>query len=370
MKTQKNKKIAITWLSPNAYSETFIKAQVDLLPASIVLHSDWLPNMINSKEIVNKYKRHINNFFRPILKFNIFSQEKALVKILKNNKIEAVLAQYGPGGCAMLPVCEKANIPLFVHFHGFDASEKLVLEHYSKKYKELFYKAKAIFVVSKKMQEKILSLGCPNNKLILNCYGPSNAFLNNRPDFNNNIFFSVGRFVNKKAPYLTIMAFIQVLEKYPEAKLIIGGNGELLNTCKNIVKTQKKENNIIFPGILKPKEVLKYMQNSLAFVQHSIIAESGDSEGTPVAILEASAAALPVIATYHGGIPDVIINNETGMLVDEYDTTMMANAMIKLIENKSLAKKMGLAGRERIKKCFSMDKYISKLRDVINDDNL
>jgi len=197
-------------------------------------------------------------------------------------------------------------------------------------------------------------------------YGPNDKFFDITPAYNCNTFFGIGRFVDKKAPYLTLLAFREVLEKAPDAKLIIGGDGILLNTCRNIMKAYDIDKSVSFPGILKPEETIMFMKNSLAFVQHSVIADSGDSEGTPVGVLEASAAALPVISTYHAGIPDVIINNETGILVNEYDIHAMAAGMIKLIEDKALAKSMGLAGRERIKNHFSMDKYISTLRNVIN----
>ena len=366
MEVQKNKKIAVVSPNESSFSETFIKAQVDLLPASLFLHTGWLPTMNGDKEIYSKYKRYINFFFNDTIKLKIFSPEKAIFKLLKHEKIEAVLAQYGPCGCAMMSVCKKAGIPLFVHFHGFDASDKSTLEVYAEKYQELFKEAKGIIGVSTKMVNNLIELGCPKHKILLNRCGPNDKFFNSNPAYTNPIFFGIGRFVDKKAPYLTLLAFRELVRKYADAKLIIGGEGELLNTCRNIAKAYGIENNVLFPGTLKPEETMKYMENALAFVQHSVIADSGDSEGTPVAILEASAAALPVIATWHAGIPDVIINNETGILVNEYDIFGMATAMIKLIEDKDLAKNMGLAGRKRIKDHFTMEKYILTLRNFIN----
>ena len=108
-----------------------------------------------------------------------------------------------------------------------------------------------------------------------------------------------------------------------------------------------------------------FLSNSIAFIQHSVSAANGDSEGTPVAILEASASGLPVISTKHAGIPDVIINYETGILVDEHDVDAMANAMLKLLKEKDLAKKMGQTGKLHIQDNFSMEQYISKLSRAI-----
>ena len=95
-------------------------------------------------------------------------------------------------------------------------------------------------------------------------------------------------------------------------------------------------------------------------------------EGTPVGILEASAAGIPVIATRHAGIPDVIIDRETGFLVNEHDVDEMAKQLITLIENQDLAKKMGAKGKENIKNNFSMKMHleviISTLESVFKEE--
>lgn len=109
------------------------------------------------------------------------------------------------------------------------------------------------------------------------------------------------------------------------------------------------------------------MKNSIAFVQHSIQAIDGDSEGTPTAIIEASAASLPVISTKHAGIPEVVIDGETGLLVEEHDVAGMAEAMSTLLENKTLARKMGAAGKTRVKKYYSMGKHIERLTKIIEE---
>lgn len=362
------KNIAIATISKNAYSETFIKAQIDLLPAKLVLYGNFLPIYYeNEIRINNKYKVKLNQLAELIFKRTIFSNIPDFVKTLKKRNIDVVLAQYGPAGVELMDICNKANVSLIVHFHGFDASEKDTLSYYEKAYQRMFVEAKKIIAVSQAMKAKLISLGCAEDKIALITYGPNAVFFENEPKFISNTFFAIGRFVDKKAPYLTLMAFYEVLKEFPEAKLKMAGSGELLNTCKNMVKAWNIQDSVTFLGIIKPEQTRLEMENSLAFVQHSVIADNGDSEGTPVAVLEAQAAALPVIATYHAGIPDVVINNETGFLVKETDIIAMKDAMIKVISNKELAKELGAKGRERIKKEFTMDSYINKLRAVLNE---
>ena len=374
MELQKNKtlmlqkNIAIATINKSAYSETFIKAQIELLPAKLVLYGGWLPVFYGNNIIINnKYKAKLNLLCKLIFKKTFFNTDKDFVSVLKKHKIEVVLAQYGPAGVALMKICKKANISLVVHFHGFDASEKDTLNRYEKAYREMFFEAKKIIAVSQAMKTKLISLGCPENKIVLVTYGPNTIFFEKKPNFSTSTFFAIGRFVDKKAPYLTLMAFYEVLKEFPYAQLRMAGSGELLNTCKNMVKAWKIEKSVVFLGIIKPEETQQEMENALAFVQHSVIADNGDSEGTPVAVLEAQAAALPVISTFHAGIPDVVIDGETGFLVQETDIQGMKEAMIKVIKDKEVAKKMGANGRVRVLNEFAMDIYINKLRAVLNE---
>ena len=107
------------------------------------------------------------------------------------------------------------------------------------------------------------------------------------------------------------------------------------------------------------------MKHSRAFVQHSIRAPSGDMEGTPNSILEACSACLPVISTRHAGIPDVIIENKTGFLVEENDVEGMANHMITLAKDPSLAAEMGKEGRSFMIKNFEMKDRIESIANIL-----
>src|SRR4030095_662225 len=100
-------------------------------------------------------------------------------------------------------------------------------------------------------------------------------------------------------------------------------------------------------------------------VQHSVVAPSGDCEGTPVSILEAGATGLPVVSTRHAGIPDVVIEGDTGFLVDEGDVAGMARHMIQIARNPRLADTMGRAARKHIEQNFSKDQRIKNLWSII-----
>jgi glycosyltransferase involved in cell wall biosynthesis len=361
----KNNKIAFVTANLNAYSETFIKAQLDLLQPEVVFHDGRLPSKMNGELIISPFWHRINRISRKLFQLDIITLQGRIAYLLRKKKIDIVLAQYGPAGVAMLPVCKKARIPLVVHFHGFDASHIPTLQKYKSSYQEMFSYAKYIIVVSTAMLHAIKELGCPVDKIVLNTYGINEIFFNCKPLFESNIFFAAGRFVEKKGPEFTIGSFHKIVPQFPDARLYLAGDGPLLEHCRQLVKTLSLEKNVFFPGILKPEMIAGFMQKSIAFVQHSLVATSGDSEGTPVAIMEASAASLPVISTYHAGIPDVILDGITGLLVPEKDIEKMADAMMVLLKDKKLARKMGQAGRERIKSEFSMERYIDVLKSLL-----
>jgi glycosyltransferase involved in cell wall biosynthesis len=107
------------------------------------------------------------------------------------------------------------------------------------------------------------------------------------------------------------------------------------------------------------------MEHSFLFIQHSIVAFNGDSEGTPVGVLEGMAAGLPVVSTFHAGIPDVVQHEYTGYLVDENDIDVMAHYMMKICDDRNLAKKMGQAGKERIKNHFTLEKHLNTINQLI-----
>lgn len=358
----------IALLSPNqnAYSETFIQAHKNLLKGRIYYYySGVLPTQLEGGNLINSRRLRILDIIKGHFNLNKFSlPEQALLNSFKKNNIEVVFAEYGDTAQKILKICKELNLPLIVHFHGYDASVSEVIKG-NNNYKEVFKTASYVVVVSRKMQRDFLDMGCPEEKLVYNVCGPQDKFFEVKPKFSKRQFISIGRFVDKKAPYYSILSFLQVVEKFPEAKLIMAGEGQLLNTCKNLVRFYEMEANITFVGVITPEKYREYLEESLAFVQHSVMAENGDSEGTPVGVLEASAAGLPVISTKHAGIPDVIIHGETGLLVEEHDVDGMAKNMIKLLTNRQLAMDLGVNGKKYIQDNFTLKMHINILDELI-----
>ncbi|MFD2891011.1 glycosyltransferase family 4 protein [Flavobacterium chuncheonense] len=363
-----HEKIRIAIVSPNqnVFSETFIQAQKEGLQGKVYYYYGGdLPNQLEGYgKVLAKGKKRLYTILRLLKITDLKPNELAFYNSLKRNKIQVVIAQYGFTANRIIEICKRANVALITHFHGYDAAVNSVIEA-NQNYQSVFKNSRYVIAVSQLMYENLAVLGCPKEKLVYCPYGPHNDFLKVHANLNTQVFVGIGRFVNKKAPYLTILAFQKVVQSFPSAKLVLAGTGELLEVCVNLVKQLGLDKKVSFPGILSREGFIEYLKHSIAFVQHSVTALNGDQEGTPVAILEASAAGLPIIATRHAGIPDVIINNETGILVNEHDVEGMANAMISVLTNNELAQRLGENGKKRIQESFSMKKYLENIDELV-----
>ena len=380
MKPKKN--ILIVSPAKIGLTETFIRAHIDQLYGNVFYLYGWdldfktqsgisLSELYKSKSsFLTKFKSLLPQYiyFRLLQKHKKNYTKEALIKrYLQEHHIDVVLAEYGTAGSYIAPVCKSLDIPLLVHFHGFDASRKDILNNFKKGYELMFSYAKKIIVVSNAMKKALIRQGCPETKLLINTCGPHSDYLNIKPDNNSNFIISVGRHTYKKAPYLTILAFQKVLERHPNLKLKMIGDGELFDVSKNLVKSLGLENNIILLGALERKEIIKHLQTAFLFIQHSLVASNGDSEGTPVGIIEAMAAGLPVVSTRHAGIPGLVIENETGFLVDEGDINAMGDEILKIVNNRELAKSFGKKGNERILSEFTLQKHIATIDRLIEE---
>jgi glycosyltransferase involved in cell wall biosynthesis len=363
--------IRLALISPNenAYTETFIQQHRNQLVGEIhYMYGGILPSYVNNgtKLVPDRFfNRYFQKLYGKIIQPGLNERERSIYRYLSKNNINVVLAEYGQTGASVFTVCKELDIPLVVHFFGQDAYSKNILEKNQKKYKKMIQYAQVIISVSRDMTNKLIELECPEGKIIFSPCGPKKDYYELSSNFKEKIFLAVGRFVEKKAPYLSLDAFRRVLIEHPDAILYMVGDGPLLEVCKNLVKSWDIEKSVHFPGALSQQEYMEIIVKSLAFIQHSIVANNGDSEGTPVAILEAGAAGLPVISTKHTGIKDVVLDGETGYLVDELDTEAMSERMIKLASAPKLAERLGAMARRRIREHYNLETHIETLNNIV-----
>jgi colanic acid/amylovoran biosynthesis glycosyltransferase len=296
--------------------------------------------------------------------------QKTLCHFLKENNVNVVLAEFGFTGYWLNSIIRKNRIPLFVHFHGVDATADPVYWQSRYSYRSLARAVEGVIVPSRFLAAKVTRLGFPAERIhVVPCGVDTGVFTPTSVEwFSRSIdILAVGRLVEKKSPQTTIRAFGKVLASNPgrELKLKIIGDGPLRPTCEQLVTDLELQNHVEFCGPQEPNFVRRAMQRSDIFVQHSVTAANGDMEGLPVSILEAMACGLPVVATRHSGIPEAVLHEQTGYLVAEHDVEAMAQAVNRLILDRDLRTQFGQAGRQLAVSEFSLDHTIHCLRNIL-----
>ena len=358
--------VAIVLPYSPAPSETFISNHIANLPANIVTVEGWRPR-VEGRTVLSFPELVFHKVLGSLSGAGLERETTAAyVKAFRRHHVAAVLAEYGTTGVMTVDACRRLNIPLIVYFFGYDASVTSVLEEHAESYRRMFQQACAVIAISRSVRRRLVSLGAPPQKVhYIPCGVDCGQFVGASPADAPPVFLAVGRFVEKKSPHSTISAFARVHAAQPVSRLRMIGDGPMLNDCRELAKNLGVAEAVEFLGTQTHAVVGSEMQQARCFVQHSVEAASGDCEGTPVGILEAGGSGLPVISTRHAGIPDVVIEGETGFLVDERDVEGMAKHMLLLAEDPVLAGRLGQAARKRIEDQFSLDRTIAALWEVI-----
>jgi colanic acid/amylovoran biosynthesis glycosyltransferase len=359
-------------IKPNksAFSETFIQEHIDRLAGNkYVLYGGAFPVYDDQGKFLIRSKLGLLSY---LIQKRIFKRQQisirthALKNYLIKKNIDAVFAEYGTVGSMVTEACTLANVPLVIHFHGADVFYKPNIKAFINLYKKAFKYAFAFIAVSADMVNELINLGAPADKIYnASCGVDPDSFplvdiSNSAPNF-----LAVGRFVEKKAPMTLVKSFNIVVKQLPDARLWMVGSGPLFNQTQRLIKELELENSITLTGILPSAGIKDLMKNMRCFVQHSVTAASGDSEGTPVTVLEAASSGLPVVSTRHGGIKEAVVEGVTGFLSDEHDEQAMAANMLKLAAYTDLAVKMGKAGRQHMITSYNIKDRIVLLDNII-----
>lgn len=346
-------------------TETFIRAHLCRLPARVVwVHGRerWTKRDGNDRHVHGLMTRLWGSSAERIGVDASGLNARSIARFLKRRSVEVVFCEYALTSFDLLEACAEIELPLVAHFHGFDAYRSDVLDRYRDDYLRLFEVAAALVAVSRDMVRQLESLGAPPDRIVLNPYGvDTGVFHGARVEEAPPHLLSVGRFVEKKAPDHVLRAFHALANRRPDARLTMVGDGPLLPGCRELASSLGIGHLVRFPGMLAHRQVAREMRQARLFVQHSVRAANGDAEGTPVAVLEAGATGLPVVATRHMGIEDAVIHGETGFLVEEGDLSTMTERLIELVDDPSRAADMGRRAQQRIRAEYSVERSIGRL---------
>lgn len=262
--------------------------------------------------------------------------KQALVKFLHDERVEVILAEFGTQALALAPLANALGIPIFTYFRGTDASKAIRTERMRTAYRKMMPRLAGVFSVSQFLLDNLAKHGIshPNSTVI-----PSGVDIRRfAPQAKVPLsFLAVGRFVEKKAPMTTLRAFANATEDLPEARLDFIGDGPLLEPTRALAEDLGVSDKIRFHGAQPHNTVRDRLMSTQFFLQHSVTARDGNTEGLPTAIQEAMACGCITVSTRHAGIPEAIDEGETGFLVNEHDEDGFTQAISAAISVPDLA---------------------------------
>lgn len=173
-----------------------------------------------------------------------------------------------------------------------------------------------------------------------------------------NVIGTVGRLSKEKGQNYLIEAAGEILNVFPNTIFIIAGDGPFKENLLHTASSVDLEKHIIFTGLLSPYEIKKIYSLIDIFILPSL------TEGICLALLEAMAMGIPVIATAVGGNPEVVDNGKAGFLVPPADSTAIAKVVIELLKDKNKYGFFSTAGKNFVKKEFSCNKMVKEMEEV------
>ncbi|WP_075602793.1 glycosyltransferase family 4 protein [Saccharicrinis aurantiacus] len=301
-------------------------------------------------------------------------KQKTACKALESHLMlqDVLFIEYGTNAVQLLPTLNKIQKPYIVHFHGYDITSALSDTYYKEQLQCVFSNATYLIAASHHIRKLLVLAGASNDKIKVVRLGVEKSIISNVLwDIRNKnkakrVIF-VGRLTPKKHPIALIKAFELVYQSNKNTHLDIIGDGPLLTECKKLIEKLKLQEVITLHGSLKNEEALHLMQEAYLYAQHSITAPSGDQEGFAISLAEAALFELPVVSTLHNGIPENVKDGETGYLVKEFDFEAMAEKILILLNNPTLAEEMGKKGRAHIIKLCDPNKRIDIIYELLKN---
>ena len=177
---------------------------------------------------------------------------------------------------------------------------------------------------------------------------------------------AIGRLIPKKGFANLIRACALLVEHGRPFRCEIFGDGPLESQLRGQVEELGLQEFVQLPGPKPQHELRERLARANVFVLPSVPEAEGGMDNLPTVIMEAMATGLPVVSTRIGGIPEMVIDNETGFLMRPDDPMALADAIEKVINDRSLGQKLGQAGHERAQKLFSIEKNVRDLCALLN----
>lgn len=273
---------------------------------------------------------------------------------------QLIHAHFASGGRSALPLARHMKVPLIVTLHGSDVTVKM---NFCERYANLWREASMFVCVSEFIKNEALKAGFPEEKLLKLFIGVDrDVFRPVDAVRDPNLVVFVGRLVEKKGCSYLLEAMAQVQKTHPKAHVVVIGDGPL----RGSLETTARQLNVScdFLGPQPALVVREWMARARIFCAPSVAAANGDSEGFGMVFAEAQSMGTPAVSFRHGGIPEVVLHEETGLVAEERNVADLATQLARLLEDDALWNRLSERGVAVIRERFDIERQTSKLEKL------
>ncbi|MCC1493604.1 glycosyltransferase [Cognatishimia sp. F0-27] len=290
----------------------------------------------------------------------------ALAAFLRAQRVDVILSEFGTQALVVAKLGNDLGIPVFTYWRGTDASRALRSAQRVRSYRKMMPRLAGMISVSQFLLDNLARHGVrhPNAHVIPSGVDTSRFQPGDKRPLS---CLAVGRMVEKKAPLVTLDAFATAA-RGTAAHLTFIGDGPLLEPARARAADLGVADQVTFTGALPHDAVRAHLAQTAFFLQHSVTAKDGNTEGLPTAIQEALACGAIPISTVHAGIPEAVIPGKNGFLVEEWDQDGFAAAIAEafaLPDPDRLARAARATALERFDNGVLLEKLERVIRDTI-----
>jgi colanic acid/amylovoran biosynthesis glycosyltransferase len=353
-------------------SETFIRNQGDALLR-------WRPTYVGALKAESALAADTDHVAYPagsrgraaFLLLRATGRSARLRRLLAATRPDLVHAHFGGDAWLISGTARRAGVPLVITLHGRDVTQQASAPgprglRYRWNLRTAFGRAAVILAVSEAIRARAIALGADPAKVRVHHIGVPVPSLPAATAKTWDVVF-VGRFVEKKGVDDLVEALALIEGRRPRTLFI--GDGPLWEPVRR--RAAELGLDATFMGVQPPEVVRECVAAAKLLGAPSRTAGDGDSEGLPTVILEASSLGVPTVSTYHSGIPEAVIDGQTGLLCKERDRPALAAAIDRLLTDEDLRLRLGRAARRHVEAEFDLTRQTRKLEElydaVVND---
>lgn len=273
-------------------------------------------------------------------------------------RYDVVHAQFGHYGLLALQLKRIGAIDgaVIASFRGYDVGKYLPV--HAAAFAELFRTGALFLPVSRSLADGLIRAGCDPSKVCVHHSGISCRDLRYRDPRPSGVavhVVTVARLVEKKGLAYAIRAAARVLAAGRNISYTIIGEGPLRGELEQLIDRLNVGTQVRLVGAKPHDATLRMIEAADIMMAPSITAADGDAEGIPNVLKEAMALGLPVLATCHGGTPELVEDGVSGFLVPEGSDDALADKLLCLVDRPALWAAMGRAGRAKVEAEFDIE---------------